>query len=128
MVVVDTSVAIKWFLPENGSIEAKSLLRHDILAAPDMLIYELTNVLHCKKQLTDSDIQTLLADFMNFDIQLFALPSHKFSRVAELSRKFDISCYDASFIAMAELLETDMVTADHRLLRKVHKLNYVRGL
>lgn len=128
MVVVDTSVAFKWITPEEDSERACTLLRNEVLAAPDMLLYEITNILHCQKRLPDERVQSLLATFLDFQVQMFALPSHKFSRVAELSRTFDITSYDASFIAMAELLETEMITADRKLLQKVRKLKYVRGL
>ncbi len=128
MVVVDTSVALKWFLSEEGSDQAESILRSEVLAAPDMLLYEVTNVLQWRNDLTDKDRRDLFAKFLNYDVQMFALPSHKFGRVVDLSQEFDITTYDASFIAMAELLETDMVTADRRLLKKVKKLDRVRGL
>jgi predicted nucleic acid-binding protein len=128
MVVVDTSVALKWFFPEDGSERAKALLTEDILAAPDMLLYEITNVLHCKKQLTTDDVKQLVADFLDYDVQMFVIPSHKFSRVVDLSEEFDITTYDASFIAMAELLKTEMVTADIKLANKVKTLGYVHAL
>lgn len=128
MVVVDTSVALKWFLSEEGSDRAGALLRGEILAAPDMLLYEITNVLQWRSDLTPKDRQDLFAKFLNYDVQMFVIPTHKFGRVVDLSQEFDITTYDASFIAMAELLETEMVTADRKLLNKVRKLKYVRGL
>lgn len=128
MVVVDSSVAFKWIVNEEGSDRAETLLRREVLAAPDMILYEVSNVLHCQKRLPDARVQALLNTFLGFHVEIFALPSQKFGRVAELSRQFDITAYDASFIAMAELLKTELITADHKLLKKVHKLNYVRGL
>lgn len=128
MVIVDSSVAFKWIVNEEGSDRAETLLRREVLAAPDMILYEVSNVLHCQKRLPDERVQALLATFLGFHVEIFALPSHKFSRVAKLSRQFDITTYDASFIAMAELLKTELITADQKLLRKVHALNYVRGL
>lgn len=128
MVVVDTSVAFKWFVSEEGSDQAESLLKNEVLAAPDMLLYEITNVLQWRNDLTAKDRQDLFAKFLNYDVQMFALPSHKFGRIVDLSQEFDITTYDASFIAMAELLETEMVTADRKLLNKVKKLKYVREL
>lgn len=107
---------------------AEILLRSEVLAAPDMLLYEITNVLQWRSDLTAKDRQDLFAKFLNYDVQMFALPSHKFERVVDLSQEFDITTYDASFIAMAELLETEMVTADRKLLNKVKKLKYVRSL
>jgi predicted nucleic acid-binding protein len=128
MVVVDTSVALKWFLSEEGSERAEVLLRSDTLAAPDMLLYEITNVLNWRRDLNAEDRRSLLTRFLNCDVQMFVIPSHKFGRVVDLAQEFDITTYDASFIAMAEILETELVTADIKLLKKVRKLDYVRGL
>jgi predicted nucleic acid-binding protein len=42
--VVDASVAIKWFVDEEGRAEAVGLLRHP-LSAPDLLAPECANIL-----------------------------------------------------------------------------------
>lgn len=128
MVVVDTSVAIKWFLPEKGSEAAKTLLEKEELAAPDLLLYEMTNVLSYKAALTSGDIQKLLKILFQFSIQFFVLSQERFLRVAELSRNFQISAYDASFIALAETLQADLVTADEKLVKQVKFLPFVKGL
>ena len=54
MIVVDASVAVKWFLDERGSAEAKGLRRQfqrgdTELAAPDLLIYEVANAVVCQR-------------------------------------------------------------------------------
>jgi predicted nucleic acid-binding protein len=49
--VVDSSVAVKWYLPENGSERAASLLEAAIrLVAPDLLIPEVGNVLWTRRR------------------------------------------------------------------------------
>lgn len=128
MVVVDSSVALKWFLAEEGSDRAESLLRREVLAAPDMLLYEITNVLRWRRDLNANDRKLLFRTFLDYDVQMFVIPSHKFDRVVDLSQEFDITTYDACFIAMAEVLETELVTADQKLLKKVSALDYVKGL
>lgn len=119
MVLVDTSVAVKWFLEEEGSEEARDLLRREELGTLDLLLYELTNVLQLQSTLSPADIREFLTRLFQFQIQFFVLPEKSFLRVAELARKFQITSYDAGFLALAESLKTDFVTADLKLVRKV---------
>jgi len=128
MVVVDTSVALKWFFPEEGTDRAKALLGSVEMAAPDLLIYEFSNVLACRRQQTGRDIARCLETLYRFDIQFFFLPQNRFQRVLQLARQFDLSGYDASFVALAEALNVDLVTADAKLVQKTKSLSFVKLL
>lgn len=128
MVVVDTSVALKWFFPEEGSDQAKDLLLSGEIAAPDLLLYEFTNILACRRQQTNRDIARCLDTLYGFDIQFFFLPHSRFQRVLHLARQFDLSGYDASFVALAESIKTDLITADRKLAQKVKSLSFVHLL
>jgi predicted nucleic acid-binding protein len=86
MVVVDTSVAIKWVFPEDDSDRAHLLLKEDLIA-PDLLIYEFTNVLVCQAYLTAEDIRKHLEFLYKLPIQFFVLPQQGFERVATLCKE-----------------------------------------
>ena len=45
LLVVDASVALKWVIPEYGSILALALRREHRFTAPDLLIADCANVL-----------------------------------------------------------------------------------
>jgi predicted nucleic acid-binding protein len=128
LVIVDSSVAAKWFLWEEGSEEANALLQKEGLGAPDLLLYELTNVFVMQKYLSLSDIKSFLARFFEFQIQYFVLPEKSYFRTVELSRQFQITGYDASFVALAESLHVDFLTADLKLALKLKSLPFVRTL
>lgn len=128
MVIVDTSVALKWFFPEEGSEEAKRILLQDVLGAPDLLRYELTNVLTNQKIFSLGDCHKMLELLFSFRMQFFVLPEKSFFRILELCYTFKITAYDASFIALAESLQTQFVTADLKLARKVKTLPFVVSL
>ncbi len=128
MVVVDTSVVLKWFFLEEGSDQAKRLLRSEKILAPDLLIYEFVNILACRRQQNDQDIERCLDLLYGFDIQFFFLPQARFQRVLQLARRFDLSGYDAAFLSLAEALKADFLTADRKLVRKVRSLSFVHLL
>lgn len=66
-VVVDASVAIKWFVPEVHAEAARRLLREGmILLAPDLIWAEVANALWRKwreKELAAETVQEILTDF-----------------------------------------------------------------
>lgn len=128
MVVVDTSVAIKWFLPEEGSDKARALLQDEELAAPDLLFYEYANTLVFKNFLTLADVQHRLRELFATQLQFFVLTEDGFLRTAAVSREYQISAYDASFIALAEKLKLNFITADYKLVQKTKSLPFVRYL
>ena len=72
-VVVDASVAVKWFIPEALSSEARGLLAPEYeLLAPDLLWVELGNALWKKHRRRELDAETaprLLRDFARVPIE-----------------------------------------------------------
>lgn len=128
MVIVDTSVAIKWYFNEEGSPEARSLLdKHDV-GAPDLLYYEFANFLSNKNFITAEEARGFLSQLYALPLQVFLLPQKGFHRAIELAKRFGLSLYDAAFVSLAETLHGDLITADRKLAQKVKALSFVRLL
>lgn len=129
LVIIDTSVAVKWFFREEEGVEAaRGLLERESLGAPDLLLYEFANVLACKSYLSSDDVQKFMSLLYQCPVQFFVLPEKGFSRTLELCKKYKLTAYDASYIALAEALKGDFVTADTKLVQKVKGLSYVHEL
>ena len=64
MIVIDASVAAKWYLEEDGSAAALHIARGALpIVAPDLLIVEVANVMWRKAkigQVTDQQLRTLV--------------------------------------------------------------------
>lgn len=116
--VIDASVAIKWFLPEPYSINAIRLLDagHE-LAAPDLIFPECGNVLWKKwlrQELEPDVIPVLLGDLCRMNVRIvptFSLTDEA-SRIAVTWRR---SFYDSIYIALAAACNGRMITADEKL-------------
>ena len=124
MRVVDASVALKWILPEEGNIEALALLEDHAgqsqpIIVPDILFYEVTNVLAVVTKLPQSRIEEVIDWFYNIDLRIAALGGDDFKKAAEISQECNISVYDASYAALAISLKASFVTADKVLVRKL---------
>lgn len=116
--IIDASVAIKWFLPEQHSINAIRLIHagHELLA-PDLIFPECGNVLWKKwlrQELEPEVIPAILTDLgrMNIHIVPTFTVVDEAARIAVASRR---SYYDSIYLALASTGNGRMVTADEKL-------------
>jgi predicted nucleic acid-binding protein len=119
-VIVDASVAVKWFVPEVLSEKARALLAStEPLVAPDLLAIEFANTMWSKtrrREIDEADAVRAIAGVIGSgQLQLHPSPP-LFPRAFELARTLDHSVYDCVYIALAEAFDTVLVTADQRLL------------
>lgn len=117
MLVVDASV-LAVALADDGTDgdAARARLRGETLAAPELVDLEVASVLRQDRAgLLDSRRANLaLTD-------LAALPMLRASHVPLLARCWDLrhhlTTYDAAYVALAEALDTTLLTGDRRLAR-----------
>jgi predicted nucleic acid-binding protein len=122
MLVVDASVAVKWFLVEPGDREALAILdRDDPLIAPELVVAEVVNAVW--KRLTTSGIdRTQAADVPLAVPRMFAelrplVPLA--ARTLELAAELRHPVYDCFYLALAEERSVKLVTADRRLISRL---------
>ncbi|HXH12395.1 MAG TPA: type II toxin-antitoxin system VapC family toxin [Alphaproteobacteria bacterium] len=133
MIVPDASVVLKWFLPEAGRDKALALLQHhvsaeDIMAVPELVYYEVSNILTVKSRLSVEAISEGMRYLYAFGLRSFLLDREQCLEAVRLARLYHLSIYDASYVALAALLRATLVTADERLARKVQGLTFVKTL
>ena len=118
--VIDASVAIKWVVDEPGTPEALSLRCHRLFA-PDLLVAECANVLWKKvrrNELTAAEALVAARLLQRADIELAPMRA-LLEPATSLAIALDHPAYDCAYLALAEHLSCDLVTADHRLAAKV---------
>ena len=121
MIVVDASVAVKWFVSEPGTAEAEMLLLSDEeRAAPEHLVAEVGQALlrhhfagaitfdHCRAAV--ERIGQLLRLFPTASLAADAL---------DIAARARCSVYDALYVAAAERWDARVVTADARLVAQL---------
>jgi predicted nucleic acid-binding protein len=116
--VIDASVAIKWFLPEPHSINALKLLETgDELLAPDLIFAECGNVLWKKwlrRELEAEVIPAILGDLHRMNMRI--VPTYMLSEeTAKIVVTYRRSFYDSIYLALAVAADGRMVTADEKL-------------
>ena len=120
--VVDASVALKWFIDEDGSPRAVSLLSSgEPMIAPDLVVAEVCNAgwkSLRRREIDAAQFDEIAADVSRAFARLVSL-DQLIGRAAALVRELDHPIYDCLYLALAEAEDVAMVTADRRLVGAV---------
>ena len=118
--VVDSSVAMKWFVPEVLSDRALRLLDGTFeLFAPDLLMPECGNVVWKKVtrgQLNADEARAVLRGLGRAPLRIVGSPG-LLETALEIAVAFQRSVYDSLYVALAMARECVLITADHRLAK-----------
>jgi len=125
-ILLDSSVLAKWiFLDENNGIaddiKTKYSLGQLSIAVPVLLFYEINNLLESavrSRRIEHDDALQALDDFLALNLTAYSSES-LLKRALRIALSFDISSYDASYLALAEELKIPFITADQKLINKV---------
>jgi len=121
--VIDASIAVKWVVEEHGTAEALLLRQKAKLIAPELLIAECANILWKKVQRGELlKNEALLAARLLQGAEIELLPTRfLFEAATRMSIEIDHPAYDCLYLALALEKQCKFVTADERLLRKLHQ-------
>lgn len=134
--VFDASVVAKWFFEEEKTDLALTLLEEHKLGkininVPVLLLFEFGNTV-IKKFREDIDTQEEfnrdLADLLASALNFVAPTQDLLKLTYTLSRKYEITFYDATYVALAQKLKCDFVTADKKLYQTTKNLKFVKLL
>ena len=134
MIVLDASVVLKWIFDDEAGAEPAARLKnahvagHEIVAVPDLLFYEIGNVLATKTRLSEAAIAEAFSFLWEFSLERFDLGLEEFQGSLALSRKYKITLYDAAYVELSRRLKCAFVTADKKLYEKVRSIKTVELL
>ena len=124
MIVVDTNIIAYLYLESDRSLQVEQVLEKDTdWAAPLLWRSELRNILALyirKKLMSLDDAQQIMREAMSlmkgreYEVASF--------QVLELVASSECSAYDCEFVALADDLETSLVTVDKKILKEFPKI------
>jgi len=126
--VVDSSVAIKWFVTEPYSDESRKILdgykAGDInLLAPDLINAEVGNIIwkkHRVQDLSAEDAQVIVETFQNVTID-FTSSAVLMDEAYRLAIDHERMVYDMMYVALSKQKKCRFITADERLVNAIGK-------
>lgn len=119
LVIVDASVALKWVIEEQGSLEARRLVSEETLAAPSLLFIECANVLWAKArrgQIQEADARIALQAIDGVPIRSIPVRPH-ISAAQTVAFELHQTAYDSLYLAAALAERGVLVTADEAFAR-----------
>ncbi|MGD8794852.1 MAG: type II toxin-antitoxin system VapC family toxin [Anaerolineae bacterium] len=132
--IVDASVILSAFFPDEEQAQAQALIRDHVigrvqLMAPNLLIYEVTNaIVQAQRQgrISEEQAEDILSAFEKLSITLRAVT---WQQMLPLAVRFDRSAYDAAYLTLAEVTGQPLVTGDRRMYNAVHEqLDWVQWI
>lgn len=123
--VLDASVAIKWFIKEEGDAWAKRLLRSFRSGSlevyvPQIFFFEISNIASLHTEIPIDSAGRFLESLFSLGLKTENVTGEYMKDVIKTSRQHHISAYDASYVALAQVLKADLITADKKLKEKVN--------
>lgn len=126
MVIVDASVAYKWFAKneENSDLALTILQRHvngqEKIIVPDLILYELANAWVTKTAISTVKIKANLKDLQDAGLEIESPTFDLMSKAATFARKYRLSVYDAIYAILAKDKRCNLITADKKFVEKIN--------
>lgn len=137
--ILDNSIIVKWYLQfrkeEHLDIALKLKHLYDTgqinLHSPAILNYEIGNVFSIAVRLKKLDVNVAkesLSLFNDYGIIFYDL-KEIYLDILNISIKYNLSFYDASYVTLSQFLKYDFITADKKLFNntknKITSVKYI---
>ncbi|MBI4753648.1 type II toxin-antitoxin system VapC family toxin [Candidatus Desantisbacteria bacterium] len=133
MIVLDTSVIIKWFIEEENTplaveFQDVHIKGKEKIVVPELLFYEVVNVLATKTTLAQTEAKEAIDFLFGLELETHSLGFEEFILSLKFSYQYKVTVYDAAYLALAKMLGCKFVTADKKFFEKVKELKNVECL
>jgi predicted nucleic acid-binding protein len=122
--VIDASVAVKWFIDEDRSVDAQRLLAADAdLMAPASILYEIFHALWDAARTRRLPGKRLpeLAEVTPTPFALLVPIEQLYAAAAAMAQAHNLSIYDCAYVALAQREHAELITADKRMFAVARK-------
>lgn len=131
--ILDSSAIIKWFSVEEDTEKALVFREKQIngeieLVEPDLLLYEVANALRYNKSINENDVKAAVDSLISLGVDIVVPTKGVTDEAIALAFQYDLTIYDAYFVALAKVLDFTFITADEKLYQKLKRFSFVHLL
>ncbi|OYT51025.1 MAG: PIN domain nuclease [Desulfurococcales archaeon ex4484_204] len=91
-----------------------------------LLSYEVLNALKHSGAFGEDELKEIATALNDFQFAIFNLEGEFAEKAVEVAMRRGVAIYDASYVALAQIANAEMFTADGKLLRKVRRYGLVK--
>jgi len=118
-VVIDSSVAVKWFSREDGTegaiwLRDEHVRRARDLWVSDLLYHEVANALRFKPNYGEKEQRIAIGSLFGLHLNTWPVDESLLQRASMIARDGDVTVYDAVPVALAETKRILCITADEQ--------------
>ena len=134
IVIIDASVVVKWFVQEEYTKNALRI-RDDYrkgsidLLSTQLMPFEVLNALRYNPELGQDQVEKASTALSKYRVALHPMLDGLAGSCIKIALKRGITIYDAVYVALGQLLDKELYTADDKLLIKVagkEKIRHIR--
>ncbi|WP_231621649.1 type II toxin-antitoxin system VapC family toxin [Sphingomonas sp. 37zxx] len=119
-VIIDASVGVKWIVPEEDHEAAAALIGDQRLYAPALFFSEVGNALVKKHRRGEIVIAEVAQSFADLPLLITSVDECRvMGRAMQLATELGHSIYDCVYVALAEDMRVELVTADLKFVAKL---------
>lgn len=124
LIVLDASVVIKWFVSEDDDALAEKIRQdfmdgHSDIVVPDLLRAEVANGLRYKPSFTKRGVHDAITTLEDLGINIVYPDLPLYEQAISIAFDYDITVYDALYVALALEYEYTLITADDKLVKRL---------
>ncbi|MEM4374497.1 MAG: type II toxin-antitoxin system VapC family toxin [Nitrososphaerota archaeon] len=128
VLVLDASVAVKWFSAEQLREKALLILKKYIdgeveLIAPSLLYYEVANALRYNPRFGIEEVKEAVKALEDLALKIYDFKGDLASNAVETAYRTGITVYDGAYIALARMEGATLYTADKDVVVKASDYN-----
>ena len=130
--IIDTSVAIKWFVVERGKEEALVVLEKLLespkhFAVPELFYFELSHVFNRLIPSPRAEQLELFQEVLRLSLHRCVMTAELVEKIRHF-QKLGLSGYDAAYVGLAKILKGTWLTFYGKAHRKIASLKLSRLL
>lgn len=125
MIVIDSSVALKWlrqkgeeFIKESLTLLTRHLNNQEEILTPTLLYAEAANALATKTDTTAKQVVIDLNKLFEAKLKTTEVTQQELNEAVKLAKKYRTSVYDMLYAVIAKSNKVKLITADQKFIQK----------